>query len=410
MAGIEFKVDAVLGDVTAVQNLINQVNQGATLNIDTLRASQSIRQLQQQINQLQQTANNINLKGAGNIKIGGVSSGNGSGTNVIAGLKQSEQAMQGYTLKAREIVRVNGQIVEGTNRFVKNNEKVAISIKKNGDNIKKSVEDMTKGAEALNKLGMDTGNTLDTSSVKDIESLKTALSSANVGWDNNTSSIKNFSQQVDGANNTITKFTTRQKSIENGVEVWKDTSYAVSSADGKLRQHNQTQNQVLNTQKSLLSTLSQTIKSYAMYAIAMNIWSSVTESISNCINYVKELDSAMTNIRVVTMDTKEATQGLLKTYNQMGQELGASTTDIAEGAVQWLRQGFSEEDTTELVKDSTILSKLALIDNAQATEYLTSALKGYKLEAKDAIGIIDQLTAIDLEAATSSGDMAEAIK
>jgi TP901 family phage tail tape measure protein len=109
------------------------------------------------------------------------------------------------------------------------------------------------------------------------------------------------------------------------------------------------------------------------------------------------------------MDTKEATEDLLKMYNQMGQDLGASTLDIAEGAVDWLRQGYSEADTAELVKDSTILSKLALIDNAEATEYLTSALKGYKLEAKDAIGVIDQLVSIDLEAATSAGDMAEAL-
>ena len=127
------------------------------------------------------------------------------------------------------------------------------------------------------------------------------------------------------------------------------------------------------------------------------------------INYVKELDSAMTNIRVVTMDTKEATQDLLKTYNQMGQELGASTTDIANGAIDWLRQGFDQADTNELVRVSTIASKLALIDNAEATEYLTSALKGYKLDAKDAIGVIDQMVAIDLEAATSSADMFEAM-
>lgn len=409
MAGIEFRVDAVLGDATAVQNLINQVKQGATLHIDTTQASQRIRTLQQQLNQLQQTAKNINLNGVGNVK-GGVSSGSGSSINVVTQLNKNQQAMKGYALQARELVEVNGQITEGTNRFIKGNDKVAVKVKQTGDTIKRSVTDMTNGANALNKLGMDTGTTLNTSSIKDIESLKTALSSANIGWNDNTHSIKQFSQQVDSAGSTVTKFTTRQKSIENGVEVWKDTSYAVSSADGKLRQHNQTQNQVLNTQKSLLSTLGQTIKSYAMYAIAMNIWSSVTESISNCINYVKELDSAMTNIRVVTMDTKEATQDLLKTYNQMGQELGASTTDIANGAIDWLRQGFDQADTNELVKDSTVLSKLALIDNAQATEYLTSALKGYKLEAKDAIGIIDQLVSIDLEAATSAGDMAEAIK
>ena len=155
--------------------------------------------------------------------------------------------------------------------------------------------------------------------------------------------------------------------------------------------------------------LASAIERFAVWGVAMKVWTGIGEGISECINYAKELDFAMTNIRVVTMDTKEATDALLSSYNQLGQELGASTTDIANGAIDWLRQGFSQADTTELVKDSTILSKLALIDNAQATEYLTSALKGYKLEAKDAIGVIDQMVAIDLEAATSAGDMAEAM-
>ena len=40
---------------------------------------------------------------------------------------------------------------------------------------------------------------------------------------------------------------------------------------------------------------------------------------------------------------------------------------------------------------------------------MTSALKGYQLEAQDAIGVIDQLVSIDLKAATSSADLAEAM-
>jgi TP901 family phage tail tape measure protein len=167
---------------------------------------------------------------------------------------------------------------------------------------------------------------------------------------------------------------------------------------------------MINTrQQNLGQMLISTIAHYAMYMVAMRLWRGVANSISDCVNYTKDLNQAMTNIRVVTMDTREATEALLEDYNKMGQELGASTTDIAEGAVDWLRQGYSQGETTELVKDSTILSRLALLDNAEATEYLTSALKGYKLEAQDAIGVIDQLVSIDLEAATSAGDMAEAM-
>ena len=160
---------------------------------------------------------------------------------------------------------------------------------------------------------------------------------------------------------------------------------------------------------NLSTMLKSAIERFAVWGVAMKVWTGLGNAVKDCTAYVKDLDEAMTNIRVVTMDTKEATEGLLDTYNQLGQELGADTLDISEGAIDWLRQGYDQADTAELVKDSTILSKLALIDNAEATEYLTSALKGYKLEAQDAIGVIDQLVSIDLEAATSAGDMAEAM-
>ena len=42
----------------------------------------------------------------------------------------------------------------------------------------------------------------------------------------------------------------------------------------------------------------------------------------------------------------------------------------------WLRQGYSLEDTNELIKTSTVLSEIGLIDSAEATQYLTSAISG----------------------------------
>ena len=196
---------------------------------------------------------------------------------------------------------------------------------------------------------------------------------------------------------------------KDGLNILKQTQQIDTDIVKAKHEQAEKQKQINTRQQNLGQMLISTIAHYAMYMVAMKLWTGVASSIKDCVNYTKDLNEAMTNIRVVTMDTKEATEGLLDSYNQIGQELGADTLDIAEGAVDWLRQGYSTGDTTELVKDSTILSRLALLDNAEATEYLTSALKGYKLEAQDAIGVIDQLVSIDLEAATSAGDMAEAL-
>ena len=57
-----------------------------------------------------------------------------------------------------------------------------------------------------------------------------------------------------------------------------------------------------------------------------------------------------------------------------------------------------------------MLSKLGMMDSAEATEKLTAALNGYKLSANDAIGIVDKLVNIDLIAATSSEELATALQ
>lgn len=242
---------------------------------------------------------------------------------------------------------------------------------------------------------------------------------------NTQSVINSLNSQIDGTVSRLRLCTDETGKIVGGTaEITKGaTTYTrtIEQArdiqgqivDGQYRLTEEGRVVIDNTKKyngALSQQLKMQFKQYAIYYAVSSIIQGVVGGISSCVNYTKDLNEAMTNIRVVTMDTKEATDALLDDYNKMGQQLGANTLDIAEGAIDWLRQGYSEGDTKTLVEDSVILSKLALIDNAEATEYLTSALKGYKLEASDAIGIIDQLVAIDLQAATSAGDMAEAIK
>lgn len=55
------------------------------------------------------------------------------------------------------------------------------------------------------------------------------------------------------------------------------------------------------------------------------------------------------------------------------------------------------------------LSKVGAIEASQATELLTSSLNGYKIEAKDAMSVVDKISSIDLEAATSSEELATAL-
>ena len=123
----------------------------------------------------------------------------------------------------------------------------------------------------------------------------------------------------------------------------------------------------------------------------------------------RELDTSLFNLQVATGSTREETKALLETYNQMAKELGATTTDIADGADAWLRQGKSIEEANSLVKDSMILSKIGMIDATDATEDLTAVLNGYKMEAQSALEVVSKLSAVDLESASDAGGLAESM-
>ena len=128
------------------------------------------------------------------------------------------------------------------------------------------------------------------------------------------------------------------------------------------------------------------------------------------VQFVKDLNAELINVRVVTGMTKDETVALAGEYNNLARELGATTLEIAKGSLEWFRQGKTIEQTSELMRSTMILSKLGNLDSAQATELLTATLNGYKLEAEDSIRIVDQLIAVDNEYATSAGEVATALQ
>ena len=126
--------------------------------------------------------------------------------------------------------------------------------------------------------------------------------------------------------------------------------------------------------------------------------------------YIKDLNKEMTNIRVVTGQSREEIDALAVSFNQTAKEMGATTLEVAQGSLEWFRQGKTAEEANELIRASLVASKLANMESAQATEYLTSILNGFKLEAEDATWVLDKLIAVDNDSATSMAELAEALK
>lgn len=194
-----------------------------------------------------------------------------------------------------------------------------------------------------------------------------------------------------------------QQILSNGEAVYKNTQYN--------RDKNQVTRDSIQAQKELNVTLQDNslqdlIADTITYTFSLQ---SLQQVIQSVIGETISLNDSMTQIRLVTQDSAENTKALMSDYSEIAKQLGTTTSAVADSAVEWLRQGNTVEETSELVKASTTLSVIGAMDASDATTALTASLNGYNMEAKDAMKIVDQLTTLDLKYATSSGDIANAL-
>lgn len=124
---------------------------------------------------------------------------------------------------------------------------------------------------------------------------------------------------------------------------------------------------------------------------------------------VKEFNDLKTDLAMATGEGKTYVNDLMKSYNDLGQELGAITSDVASSADSWLRQGRAMAETNQLIQDSMVLSKDAQMDSEQASKVLTATLNGFQMSADQAGHINDVLTSIDLQSASDAGGIGEAL-
>lgn len=127
------------------------------------------------------------------------------------------------------------------------------------------------------------------------------------------------------------------------------------------------------------------------------------------VQYIKDLDKELTNVQIATGMTKDETYELASQYNQMASELGTTTIAVSQSATLFLKQGKTVEETGKLIKSSLMLSKLGMLENAQASEYLTTILNGYKISVDEANNVVSKMIAVDNASAASVSGMAEAL-
>ena len=106
-------------------------------------------------------------------------------------------------------------------------------------------------------------------------------------------------------------------------------------------------------------------------------------AIRSGIETIKELDAAMTQTAVVSTKTIGQMWKTLPEYTQKAKALAASIKDVYSAQTLYVQQGLDMDSALELGVETLKMARVAGIEAAAATDSMTAALRGFKMELNE---------------------------
>lgn len=357
--------------------------------------------------------------------------GKGSGGSGGEKNKKSADSVVQLTKAQKESLRLEKQLASERQKLNKIKNQASEEYKRQNDYVKeleaKSKDLSDEANSALNATAEQTEEyKKQVEAAKKLIELKNTIGKAKENPDLKNSALYNYQKAVDNAlriandvdpildhnaeaqkkveelRDLATKPLTGKESLTEIIQKTNDLKQSATKTSGELRKLQGEADTFGNRiQKSFDSKIVERFAAVALAAVA-NAFRLIYQN-------VLELDRAVTNLQVATGKSRGEVREMVKEYAGLAKQLGVTITDITDAADTWLRQGYEIAEVNELIIQTTMLSKLGQLESAEAARALTSAMKGYKVSVEEASKIVDKFTAVDMEAATSAGDIATAM-
>ena len=125
-------------------------------------------------------------------------------------------------------------------------------------------------------------------------------------------------------------------------------------------------------------------RSLASFFSISGLISVFRRAVNDAFQTVKELDAVMTETAVVTKFDVGDMWSQLPTYTDMANELGATIQGSYETLTLFYQQGLKTNQAMQLGAETMKMARIANLDYATATDYMTAALRGFNMELNEA--------------------------
>lgn len=151
---------------------------------------------------------------------------------------------------------------------------------------------------------------------------------------------------------------------------------------------------------------------FGAFSIGTNIMMDLANGARKAITAVKELDSALTELRKVTDLTESEYDQFMDRAAVSAREVGASVVDTVNATADFARLGYSVSEAEELADAALVYKNVGdgVSDISESTQSLISTMKAFGVEAENSMSIVDAFNKVGNEFAISSSGIGEALQ
>lgn len=227
--------------------------------------------------------------------------------------------------------------------------------------------------------------------------------------------MEQYARSINGVDAQSIKWSEDQKTLSYSVRTGKrevsDFTIGVKELTNEFYEARTGTRAVKTGMEAFLSSIGNKFKEVGRYLLSFGSFYRVWGEIQKGVTYVREIDSALTELKKVTDETDETYAQFLNTMSQTGAEVGATVKDLTNMAANWARLGYSIQEAGELAKSTAVLLNVSEFTDADtASEALISTMQAYGYAAEDSMHVVDVLNEIGNNFAISSDGIATALQ
>ena len=271
-------------------------------------------------------------------------------------------------------------------------------------------------ADKLKQLSDESGTYFDRfGNAHELGGISEKLSTSEVG--NLESTMRDYVQNtLKQANIENIKFDNTHKRLTYTFRTSEDTVSDMviqyNEATNALYAYNKQERESLTGIPAFIQGFKSKLKSITQYMFSITSITRVWGEIRQGITYVKEIDSALTELKKVTDETEQTYDRFLNTASKTGAIIGSTISDFTRATATFAKLGYNIDIASNMAEAALVYQNVGdEIESADAAaESIISTMKGFGMEASESMEIVDRFNEVGNRFSITSKGIGDALQ